>query len=701
MDGIESDVLVVGAGLSGLTAAALLAEKGLSVTVVEAGSRPGGSCSTFRRGRTSYDTGAALLFGFDGGFAPHRFVMDILEEPVDVYRHEAPYRVHYGDRAITFWRDHTRFLDELADLFPGTRDQLEAMYDRIFALHPLVAGSSASYVPPSEMKLKDLAPARAGAMTDAFRALSLLFMSAEALARRDVRDEALLRFFDKLTSTYCYTTMPETPAVLAVTMFAENHLGGAYAIAGGPGMLAGRLEKAIEDRSGRMVYDARVTSILFDGRRAVGVGAVRRVNSHRASTPDGTGSEVVPPSVRPAGTRQESHGETIEFYARDIIFTGALTQLADGLIPRHRISSGWKHRIRNYSMTFRNFMVYGTVRKDALPEGAMPLEVFIDNKDTIDEGDVSLYLDSLEDPTLAPEGLCSFMLLGPTFRTWPAPDDATYDTPAYRQSKEEEARRMIGLVDRRWPGFADGITGTVLASPTTVERYLGKPRGSVAGPKQALGQALLARPGARSPWPGLWLAGEWTTMGTGTPAVTVSGIGAANRILRGRGLPEFRNQPKLFQNSVPQSGSTHPTGTDSQPERPSAGMVTILPAGTPGNLPQDDAGKAAARCRWCEGAHGVSPCVSVCPADIDIPGILRRLECTNERGAIQRLYQTDPALHQATAGAKNSSPGTCAGCPAPCMKACTMNAVDGRAVPIRQILSGLAEKEHQSSGTIT
>jgi len=619
---IESDVLVIGAGLSGLTCAALLAERGLSVRVLEACATPGGSCSSFRRGAVTYDLGAALLFGFDGGFSPHRYLMDELGEPVDVYRHEAPYSVRYGERRIVFHRDVNRFIDELAEAFPGTRDSLRAFYDELYALHPLIAGSSASYVPPSEMRLKDLAPAKGADPCDSLKALTLLAKSAESLARKHLRDVSLIRFFDKLTSTYCYTTMPETPAVLAVTMFVENHEGGAYSIAGGPAMLAGRLEKAVEDRGGSIEYGAPASRILFDGRRAVG-----------AATEDGR-----------------------EFRARDVVFTGALSQLASGLVPERLLPRRWKKRVLGYEMTYRNFMVYGTVDRAALPPDAMPIEVFIDNKEAIDEGDVTLYLESLEDPRLAPEGRCSFMLLGPTFSAWPAPGSAAHRDPAYEAAKQAEGRRILGLVDRRWPGFAAAVGDAVLASPTTVERYLRKPGGVVAGPKQALGQALLKRPGARSPWPGLWFAGEWTTMGTGTPAVTVSGIGAADRVLRERGLPEFRNVPRG--NSV----------------------VRLLPAGTPGNVPASAAGVEASRCRWCE----EPPCALACPAGIDVPGALRRLECGNEAGAARRVAESDR-------GRPGREPGrvSCVGCAAPCLEVCVRHDVDGRPVAIAELLSGL------------
>ena len=46
---MEKEVIVIGAGLSGLTCAALLAKRGLKVKVIEAQFKPGGSCGIFKR----------------------------------------------------------------------------------------------------------------------------------------------------------------------------------------------------------------------------------------------------------------------------------------------------------------------------------------------------------------------------------------------------------------------------------------------------------------------------------------------------------------------------------------------------------------------------------------------------------------------------------------------------------------------------
>ena len=65
--GAETDVVVVGAGIAGLTAAALLAKQGLRVELLEAHSQSGGCAGTFRRGPYTFDVGATQVAGLEPG----------------------------------------------------------------------------------------------------------------------------------------------------------------------------------------------------------------------------------------------------------------------------------------------------------------------------------------------------------------------------------------------------------------------------------------------------------------------------------------------------------------------------------------------------------------------------------------------------------------------------------------------------------
>lgn len=57
----DYDVIVIGAGCGGVTAAALLAHQGRSTLLLEQSDRIGGCCSTFEREGFKFDLGATIL----------------------------------------------------------------------------------------------------------------------------------------------------------------------------------------------------------------------------------------------------------------------------------------------------------------------------------------------------------------------------------------------------------------------------------------------------------------------------------------------------------------------------------------------------------------------------------------------------------------------------------------------------------------
>jgi prolycopene isomerase len=132
------DVIVVGAGLGGMTAASLLAKRGLAVLMIDQQNKPGGSCTSFKREDVVYDVGTAMIYGFGAkGFRPFRFLMNELEEPIDVVAHPTLARITYAGQPIVFWPDVNRFLDELGGLFPKEKAGLRAFYADLYKMYEI------------------------------------------------------------------------------------------------------------------------------------------------------------------------------------------------------------------------------------------------------------------------------------------------------------------------------------------------------------------------------------------------------------------------------------------------------------------------------------------------------------------------------------------------------------------------------------
>lgn len=573
---MQYDVAVIGAGLSGLTAASLLAKRGLHVAVIEKADTPGGSCGIFKREGAIFDQGSAMLFGFgEHGFNAHRFVMNCLEEPIDVVRHELLYTVNFKGHRIRFWPDIERFADELSDIFPGERENIHRFYRDMEELYQHVMVESPAYTTPDETEPSNALRGLLKHPISYIRFLSYLNLSARSLLKRYFKDPEIFNFFDKMTSTYCYATVEEAPAILAAVMFVDNHVGGSYYPAGSTLFLPGKLEKVIEENGGDMLYGCEAISIHFEDNKPVGV--------------------------------ETDKGELIR--AESVIYSGTVWNLYDKLIAVEHTAP---ERIRWASSqvpTYPSVVLYAIVDRSAIPEDTQPIEMLVGNPDRIDESEVTAYIPSIDDLTLCVEDVHVVAAIGPTFEKWADLSDADY-----REMKRREQRRLITVLERRFPGFERHVRYAEVATPRTIEMYCLKNGGAVAGPKQMLGQHMFKRLKTRTEWDNLFCCGESTVMGTGTPTVTTSGISAANAVLKKRGLAPF----------VHQKGIKNYVRVLTPPIR-EGDAYRALPEKTRTLM------RMAATCQFCEHPRC---CVGT---EIDIPGIMRRLAVGNIVGARKKL----------------------------------------------------------------
>lgn len=115
-------IIIVGAGMAGLCAGALLAEKGKKVTILEKNWLPGGCSSSYPRKHYIFESGATTLVGLDEKM-PLRYVLDKTGIKVPALRLAIPMKVYLQNgMVVTRHNDINQWIAEAERVF-GAENQ--------------------------------------------------------------------------------------------------------------------------------------------------------------------------------------------------------------------------------------------------------------------------------------------------------------------------------------------------------------------------------------------------------------------------------------------------------------------------------------------------------------------------------------------------------------------------------------------------
>ena len=114
-DKSETDVAVIGSGIGGLSCAALLAQKGFSVTVCESHVTPGGAAHGFERDGYHFESGPSFFTGLsvENSANPMSIVLNQLEEKVPCVSYDR-WNFHFPEGLFITGTDEAHFHSELA-----------------------------------------------------------------------------------------------------------------------------------------------------------------------------------------------------------------------------------------------------------------------------------------------------------------------------------------------------------------------------------------------------------------------------------------------------------------------------------------------------------------------------------------------------------------------------------------------------------
>lgn len=512
---MRDSVLVVGAGIGGLTSALLLAAQGFAVTVVEKEEKVGGKVRQLPVGASMVDAG------------PTVFTMQVLFE--DIF---AAAGANLADRCVIRPADilarHSWGRGQLLDLHADPRASEAAIGDfagaeaargyrafrseaaRIYGILEQPFLTNSRVYPPGLMWRIGLW--RLGALR-AIRPYESLW---SALGDH-FRDPRLRQLFARY-STYCGSSPFQAPATLMLIAHVEAM--GVWLIEGGMTALAEALAEVAREQGVVFRLGTKVTGLLVEQCRAAGV----RLATGEELRADAVIANVDPAAI--AGGRLGSAGRS------------AVRATA----PRNRSLSAmvWLMEARSsgFALDRHNVFFSGDYRAefDALRHGRMA------DRPTA-------YVCALDRPALAPGGAERVQIIV----------NAPANGDRHPYGPEEIERCGTALRER----LADSglhlqpLADPVVTTPRDFETFLPSTGGALYGRASHGWAASFLRQSARTRIPGLYCAGGSTHPGAGVPMAALSGRLAVSTLVKDR-------------NSMLRSGRVAMPGGMSMPSRAAA-----------------------------------------------------------------------------------------------------------------------------------
>ncbi|WP_405607780.1 phytoene desaturase family protein [Streptomyces sp. NBC_01508] len=502
LDGPTDHVVVVGAGLAGLSAALHLLGAGRAVTVVERGTRPGGRAGRVERGGYHIDTGPTVLTMPDLVEETFAAVGDTLADRLDLVPLHPAYRARFADGSALDVHTGADAMAAEVERFAGAREaygyrRLRHWLEKLYAVQ-MRRFIDTNFDSPLRLLHPDLA--RLAALGG--------FGRLDARIGAFISDERLRRVF---SFQALYAGIPPAKALAAYAVIAYmDTVAGVYFPRGGMYALPRAMADAAADAGADFRYGHDVTRLERSGGGSVG-GSGGGAGDRITAVITGRGDDQVripcdavvltpdlPVTYRLLG-RAPHRPVPLRFSPSAVILHAGTDRTWPGL-GHHTISFGhaWKG-------TFRELTHTGSLMSDPSLLITRP---------------------TATDPTLAPPGRHLHYILAPcpNTRIGPGVQEWADLGPRYRDSllTELERRGLAGLgaaieeeclvTPADWAAEGHAAGTPFAAAHTFAQTGPFRPRNLVRGTVNAV------------------LAGCGTTPGVGVPTVLISGKLAAARV---------------------------------------------------------------------------------------------------------------------------------------------------------------------------
>src|SRR6478735_5296008 len=486
VEGRTDRVAIVGAGLSGLSAALQLAGRGRAVTVIERDDHPGGRVGRAEISGYRLDTGPTVLTMPDIIDAAFAAVGESLSDRVELQPVHPAYQAMFADGStLKVHTEPTAMFDEI-ERFAGPREadaylQLRGWLTKLYRTE-FDGFIGANFDSPLSLLTPQLA--RLVAMGG--------FRRWENVVRRFLNDERLLRVFT-FQALYAGVPPQSALAVYAVIAYMDT-IAGVYFPRGGMRALPDAMAAAAADAGVEFVYDTTVSRLEWSGSR---VTAVHTQTDRRIAADAVVLTTELPDTYRLLGRTPRRPARLRPAPSAVVAHIGCRAASPADAASHHTILFG-----NEWDRTFDEIIDQGRPMVDPSLLVTRP---------------------TAGDPTLAPDGRDLLYVLAPA----PNIDVGGKD---WDTDRNDYTAQMLDTVTARLPQLGQDAEILHVVTPQDWAR-----QGMIAGTPFSLshtfGQTGPFRPGNTVRGiDNAVLAGSSTVPGVGIPTAIVSGRLAADRI---------------------------------------------------------------------------------------------------------------------------------------------------------------------------
>ncbi|MBN8671739.1 MAG: NAD(P)/FAD-dependent oxidoreductase [Chitinophagales bacterium] len=514
------DVAVIGAGMGGLTTAALLSKAGFSVCVLEKEPHAGGYLAGFRRKDFRFDTAIHWLNQCTpGGMACKIFDLLGNDHPnVIPQRRIRRYKGESFDYLLTNNPDELR--DQLISEFPHEREGLLRFFKAAKKLGKSFNEFSKIFRTEESMTAVERMKNKLPLLKFAMPFIPYISYTGEKGLKKGLnkffKDEKLHKIFTG-----------ETELLSCLVPIGWAYYGDFQSPpVGGGQVLPEWMEHVVKYYGNDIIYKAAVSEVVVENNTAKGVKFTHFNTNYTVN-------------------------------CKYVVAACDIETLYEKMLPQHAIPAKLKDKLKDADIYSSSVTV--SIALDCTPDklgfNEELVHIVTENAPTGEQCDgnphtseISILAPSFRDPSLAPEGCGTLTLFMPAFMNYSnewktdKDDNGNYKRgEAYKQLKNEIADIIIQRVeDMVAPGLRSHILFYDVATPVTHWRYTGNRGGTMMGAKPGKKNMQNKIAHYQTPVNNLLLGGHWAELGGGVPIAVKAGANAALLIFK-------KEKPEAFQ----------------------------------------------------------------------------------------------------------------------------------------------------------